>query len=155
MSGLPDDLDADSIKRILGLEPLADEGGWWSRIWYDQWSSAIYFLLTPDDFSAFHRLPGPEVYHHYLGAPVELVTLDDETGVQRRILGPGLAAGQRPVLVVEGGRWQGSRTTGPWSLVGTTMAPRFELGDFELGDRAELTVLFPDARELVAELTRS
>lgn len=154
MSGHSADLDADSVKQILALEPLADEGGWWSQVWYDERSSAIYYLLTHDDFSALHRLPGPEVYHHYLGAPVELVTLDHEIGIEQRILGPDLAAGQRPALAVEGGRWQGSRTTGAWSLVGTTMAPRFEVEDFELGDRSELTALFPGASELITELTR-
>lgn len=155
MSDSSNELDADSIKRLLGLEPLADEGGWWSQVWYDKRSSAIYYLLTPDDFSALHRLPGPEVYHHYAGAPVELVTLAEGAGLHKRILGPDLAAGQRPALVVEGGQWQGSRTTGVWSLVGTTMAPRFEVDDFELGDRAELTGWFPDAAELITDLTRS
>lgn len=154
MSGPADALDADTIKQILGLEPLPEEGGWWTQIWYDARSSAIYYLLTPTDFSALHRLPGPEIYHHYLGAPVELVTLSDEDGAQRRLLGPDLVGGQRPALVVEGGRWQGSRTTGAWSLVGTTMAPRFEVEDFELGRRAELTALFPAASQLIHELTR-
>lgn len=149
------DLDAESIKRLLELEPLADEGGWWSQVRFDTRSSAIYYLLTPEDFSAFHRLPGPEVYHHYLGAPVELVTLAEDSGMQRRILGSDLVAGERPALVVEGGWWQGSRTTGAWSLVGTTMAPRFELDDFELGDRATLTAQFPDAGRIIADLTRS
>jgi len=155
MSDPTDRLDVESIKRLLDLQPLVDEGGWWSQVWYDERSSAIHYLLTPDDFSALHRLPGPEVYHHYLGAPVELVTLDDDSGLQRRILGPDLAAGQRPALVVDGGQWQGSRTTGAWSLVGTTMAPRFEVEDFELGDRAALTDRFPEAAELIDKLTRS
>ncbi|MDH3300195.1 MAG: cupin domain-containing protein [Acidimicrobiia bacterium] len=155
MSDPTDRLDVESIKRLLDLQPLVDEGGWWSQVWYDERSSAIHYLLTPDDFSALHRLPGPEVYHHYLGAPVELVTLDDDSGLQRRILGPDLAAGQRPALVVDGGHWQGSRTTGAWSLVGTTMAPRFEVEDFELGDRAALTDRFPEAAELIDKLTRS
>ncbi len=155
MSHPPDRLDVESIKRLLGLQPLADEGGWWSQVWYDERSSAIYYLLTPDDFSALHRLPGPEVYHHYLGAPVELVTLDDDSGLRRRILGPDLAAGQRPALVVDGGQWQGSRTKGAWSLVGTTMAPRFEVEHFELADRSTLTDRYPDAAELIDKLTRS
>ena len=149
------DLDAEAVKALLGLEPLADEGGWWSQVWYDEYASAIYYLLTPEDFSALHRLPGPEIYHHYLGAPVELVTLHDPGGLERRLLGPDLTAGQRPAVVVEGGRWQGSRTLGAWSLVGTTMAPRFEIVDFELGDRATLTARFPTAADVIAALTRS
>lgn len=154
MSDPIEQFDAESIKRVLGLEPLADEGGWWTQIWYDERSSAIYYLLTPDDFSALHRLPGPEIYHHYVGAPVELITLDDGGGIRRRILGPDLSAGQRPAVVVEGGHWQGSRTTGSWSLVGTTMAPRFETDDFELGDRVALIARYPEATDLIHDLTR-
>lgn len=154
MTGAISDLDAETVKRLLGLQPLADEGGWWSQVWYDGLSSAIYYLLTPDDFSAFHRLPGPEVYHHYLGAPVELVTLHEVDGRRQRLLGADLLAGHRPAVVVEGGCWQGSRTTGTWSLVGTTMAPRFELDDFELGHRDALTARFPEATELIVQLTR-
>ncbi len=154
MSRATGDLDAESIKRLLGLEPLAGEGGWWSQVWYDGNSSAIYYLLTPHDFSALHRLPEPEIYHHYLGAPVELVTLDDRVGLRQRTLSPDLAAGHRPVHVVEGGCWQGSRTTGAWSLVGTTMAPRFEPDHFELADRAALTDRFPSAAAIIADLTR-
>ena len=148
------DLDAAAVKELLGLQPLDDEGGWWAQVHYDESSSAIYYLLTPDDFSALHRLPGPEIYHHYLGAPVELVTLHPDDGLARHILGPDLTAGQRPAVVVAGDRWQGSRTTGAWSLVGTTMAPRFEPSDFELGDRVALTAMFPDAAEVITDLTR-
>ena len=107
MTGRDRGLDAEEIKRILNLEPLADEGGWWSQVWYDRHSSAIYYLLTPQDFSALHRLPGPEVYHHYLGDPVELITMHPDEGVRHRILGPDLAAGHRPAAVVEEGRLAG------------------------------------------------
>ncbi len=150
-----DALDAEAVKRILGLEPLANEGGWWRQVWYDVHSSAIYYLLTPDDFSALHRLSGPEIYHHYLGAPVELVTLHPDDGIRRRILGPDLRAGERPAAVVEAGRWQGSRTMGLWSLVGTTMAPRFDIDEFELGERDVLRQRFPDATDLIDNLTRA
>ena len=29
--------------------------------------TAIYYLITPQSFSALHRLPGDEIFHHYLG----------------------------------------------------------------------------------------
>lgn len=142
------------IIELLDLEPLADEGGLWAQVLIDEFSTAIYFLLTPDEFSALHRLPGPEVYHHYAGAPVELTVLAPDGSVKTHCLGDDLHAQQRPVAVVEGGAWQGSRTLGEWSLIGTTMAPAFRLEDFELADRSGLLKSYPDAVDRINALTR-
>jgi cupin superfamily protein DUF985 len=38
-------------------------------------STAIYYLLTPDTVSALHRLASDEVFHFYLGDPVEMLHL--------------------------------------------------------------------------------
>jgi predicted cupin superfamily sugar epimerase len=35
-------------------------------------STAIYYLLTPDTVSALHPLRSEEVFHFYLGDPVEI-----------------------------------------------------------------------------------
>jgi predicted cupin superfamily sugar epimerase len=147
-------MNPEEIIELLGLEPLADEGGMWTQVLIDDYSTAIYFLLRPNDFSALHRLPGPEVYHHYAGAPAELSVLEPSGSIRTHMLGDDLETAQRPVVVVEGGTWQGSRTLGEWSLVGTTMAPAFRLEDFELADRAVLVAQYPDAVERINSLTR-
>ena len=66
------------VAALLGLEPLPHEGGMWAQTWIDDLSTAIYFLLQPGDFSAMHRLDGPEIWHHYAGDPVRLVLLHDD-----------------------------------------------------------------------------
>jgi predicted cupin superfamily sugar epimerase len=48
------------------------------------------------------------------------------------VLGPDLAAGQRPQVVVPAGVWQAARPRGSWSLAGCTVAPAFEFERFEL-----------------------
>ena len=65
--GTAEEMHPDEIIELLGLTPLADEGGMWSQVLLDEYSSAIYYLLAGDDFSALHRLPHPEIYHHYAG----------------------------------------------------------------------------------------
>ena len=59
-------------------------------------------------------------------------------------------------LVVPGGVWQGSRLVpgGRFALLGTTMAPGFDVRDFELGDRGILLERFPAEADLIRALTR-
>lgn len=139
---------------LLGLEPLAGEGGQWAQTWRDEHSSAIYFLLRPGDFSALHRLSGVELWHHYAGAAVEMLLLEPGGTVLRPRLGADLAAGERPVVVVEAGTWMAAGTTGEWSLVGTTMAPPFDDASFELGDQAALSAAYPEAATDIVRFTR-
>lgn len=40
-------------------------------------STAIYFLLEGENFSAFHRLRSDEVWHFYAGAPVAVHVIDE------------------------------------------------------------------------------
>src|SRR3954462_7105439 len=85
-------MTADQIIDLLKLEPHPKEGGYFRETYrspatvaaahlpgnYPSQRSvctAIYYLLTPDTFSAMHRLPGDEVFHHYLGDAVEILLL--------------------------------------------------------------------------------
>lgn len=134
---------ADEIIRLLELEPHP-EGGWFRQTWVAPTSerraagTAIYFLLTADEVSHWHRIDSAEIWHHYAGAALELRTwADGDPAVVTRILGDDLAGnavsgGQRPQLVVAPGDWQWARTLGPWTLVGCTVSPGFEFERFEL-----------------------
>lgn len=166
-------MTAEELKRRLGLEPLPIEGGYYTQTYRSdialpesalperfggghRISTAIYFLLTPDTFSALHRLPGDEVYHFYLGDPVELLVLAPDGSGEIIILGQDLAAGMRVQTVVSGGCWQGSHLVegGEYALMGTTMAPGFEWQDFEAGDGSALAAQYPDFSEPIRRLVR-
>jgi predicted cupin superfamily sugar epimerase len=122
-------------------------------------STAIYYLLTDeaDSFSALHRLPTEEVYHFYLGDPVELLLLHAEGRSELAVLGPDLMAGQSVQLVVPRGVWQGSRLRagGRLALLGTTMAPGWDPLDYEGGEREALTRRYPGEAERIRALTRT
>lgn len=139
----------------LGLVPLPSEGGHWAQTWIDGHGSAIYYLLQPEHFSAFHRLPRPELYHHYGGAPAELWRLHPDGTSDCCVLGLDLAGGQRPVHHVPAGVWQASRTRGPWTLLGCTMAPPYRADAFELGLRPELLAAYPQQTAEITALTRT
>jgi predicted cupin superfamily sugar epimerase len=147
--------EGERVAALLGLEPLPGEGGLFRRTHLDAHSSAIYYLLLAPEFSALHALASTETYHWYAGSPLRLLLLGAAGTVAEPVLGPDLAAGQRPQVVVPTGTWQGSNPDGPWSLVGTTTAPPFRWSDFRLGARAELTSGYPAARDRIAALTRS
>jgi uncharacterized protein len=149
-----DGTDGERVAQLLGLEPLPGEGGLFRRTHIDRHSSAIYFLLIAPDFSAMHRLTATEVYHWYAGSPLRLLLLGGAGDVSEPVLGPDLAAGQRPQIVVPAGVWQGSDSTGEWSLVGTTTAPPFDWAGFELGERAALAAAYPQAADRISALTR-
>src|SRR5205823_7022981 len=94
--------------------------------------------LTADTFSGLHRLPTDEVFHFYLGDPVELLQLFPDGSGRVATLGPDLRGGQSPQLTVPRGVWQGSRLQdgGAFALLGTTVAPAFDFEDYEAGTMA-------------------
>src|SRR5271166_1208185 len=166
-------MTADEVKQLLQLEPLAVEGGFFRETYRSRRTvpeeylpegmpgprsigTAIYFMLTPETFSALHRLPGTEIFHFYLGDPVVMLQLLPDGTSQSVTLGPDLVGGQRPQVVVQGGVWQGSRLAqgGKWALLGTTMSPGFDYADFELGNREQLIAQHPSAAEMIRQYTR-
>jgi len=145
--------EADELIERLGLGPLPLEGGWWCQTHIDEHSTGIYYLLRTGEFSHLHRLPGPELYHWYAGSPLQLLILYPDGTVDEPVLGPDLATGQRPQITVPGNTWQGSSSTGQFTLAGTTMAPPYRQADFELGERAALAEAYPAAGIRIEELT--
>jgi predicted cupin superfamily sugar epimerase len=166
-------LTAEELIHFLHLEPLPHEGGWYRETYRSSLQlpadiparryrgarsagTAIYYLLTPDTFSALHRLPTDEVFHFYLGHAVEMLQLgpNSEDGGRVVTLGPDILAGQQLQTVVPAGVWQGSmlRPGGSFALMGTTMAPGFDFADYEAADRDALIAAFPDFAERITLL---
>jgi uncharacterized protein len=120
-------------------------------------STAIYFLLEGENFSALHRLRSDEVWHFYAGSPL-VVEVIEPTGSQSSILlGDDSDAGQGFQAVVRAGCWFASHVADwkGWSLVGCTVAPGFDFEDFEMAKRAELVNGYPQHREIITRLTRA
>ena len=118
-------------------------------------STAIYYLLRAGDFSAFHVVRSDEVWHHYLGASLELHTIDGAGQHERIELGSDLVNGEQPQWVVPAGTLQAARIIGPgFGLFGCTVAPGFDFADFSMPPRAELAQRFPALGLLIESFTR-
>jgi uncharacterized protein len=120
-------------------------------------STAIYFLLRTEDFSALHVVSSDEVWHHYYGDALELHCFD--LAQQHRLvrLGTELQSGERPQHVVRRGELQGARVRPGrhgFVLCGCTVAPGFDFADFRMPPRAELLGLLAAHAPLVTALTR-
>ena len=103
-----------------------------------------------------HRLASDEVFHIYLGDPVEMLQLFPNGSGNVVTLGQDLEKGMRPQVVVPRGVWQGSRLVpgGRFALLGTTVAPGFEFADYEQGRRDDLLEAYPAFREIILALAR-
>ncbi len=150
---------ARALIAALDLAPLPAEGGFFRATWRNATGSAIYFLLTADDFSALHRLEQDEIWHFHAGDRIEHVQLDPRDGTVRvTVMSAAVLAGDQPQVIVPGGCWQGARlaagATQGYALVGCTVSPPWDERGFELARRADLLRAFPAQGALIAALTR-
>ncbi len=169
-------LDALQVIEQLALEPLPGEGGYYRETYRSSeiippdalpprytpnagrnHSTQIYFLLTVATPSLMHVVRSDEVFHHYLGDPVEQLQIDPGAGATVVRIGSDLAAGERPQAVVPRGVWQGCRVTPDhaqlgYALLGCTVSPGFDWADFRLGTRSEMRALWTAADPRIADL---
>lgn len=119
-------------------------------------STAIYYLLTPDTFSAIHRVKSDEVFHFYAGDAVEMLQIRPDGTAKVVIIHNDLADGREPQVIVPAGVWQGCRLLpgGQWALMGCTVAPGFDYADFELAERDDLLKLGNEYSVLITALTK-
>ncbi len=162
-----EDVTAEQIKSLLNLQPHPIEGGSFRRTYTSAAAlelprgirpagTAIYYLLEPGTFSEMHVLDSDEIFHFYLGDPVEMLQLYPDGRSAAFTLGPDLQAGQHVQLVVPAGVWQGTRLIGNGrvALLGCSVTPGFDFADYRSGSYAQLSEKWPRETETIRALTR-
>ncbi len=160
-------MTAAEIKALLKLEPHPMEGGWYRQTYASSvsvallrgvrpYGTAIYYLLEEGTFSEMHMLASDEIFHFYLGDPVEMLQLLPDGGSAVFTLGPDLRAGQHVQLVVPAGVWQGTRLIGGGkvALLGCSVTPGFDYADYQSGSYVELAARWPAEAARIRRLTR-
>jgi predicted cupin superfamily sugar epimerase len=173
----PQHLDIDEWIRRLDLQPHP-EGGYYRETYRSPLlvrpgtdpfaesvpvrsaSTAIYYMLTRGQFSALHRIRSDEGWHFYAGSSLLVTALLPDpsrvAAVETYRLGQDYSSGDLPQCIVPAGAWFGAELAGDgdYALVGCTVAPGFDFGDFEMGNRAALLSQYPQYAALIRRLTR-
>ncbi len=117
-------------------------------------TTSIYFLLTSENVSNFHRIASDELWFFHEGSSLIVHTLG-EKGHETIDLGLNLEKGERAFALVKGGTIFGSsvKDENSYSLVSCVVAPGFDFATFELFKRADLIQQFPKEVEIITRLT--
>ena len=160
----------DEVIAKFNLVPLPLEGGYFrethrserkveSILGQRTESTAIYYLVTEDSFSALHVVDQYEIFHFYAGDAVEMFQILPDGSGRTILIGNQFQNEEVPQVVVPHGIWQGTRLSSSqkhgWALLGCTVAPGFEYENFHMKSRAELSAMFPQHVQQIANYTVS
>jgi uncharacterized protein len=157
-----DDLTADEVRRVLKLEPHATCG--FVRVSFISKKhiapgglpppfvdgrpagSALYFMVTPDAPVRLHRIRNDQLYHYYLGDPIEVLLLHTDGMSEHVVVGPDLRSGHRLQLLIPGDTFHTARVIGDrrWFLGASTEWPGVEPVDVEIGNVDALAAKYAD-----------
>ena len=158
-------MTAKDVIKQFGLEPLPIEGGFFRQIYQAGQMvptetlgtfakpqlplfTVIYYVITPDSFSALHRLTGSEVWSWIAGGSLEQVIVLPSGEVEKRHLGFG--ENEEPVSVIPPGSWQGTKLIdGEYGLCSVIVSPGYDEGDFTIADSAFIEK-YPQLQEFLA-----
>ncbi len=120
-------------------------------------STAIYYLLLGEEFSAFHKLKSDEIFHFYSGSTLIVHTINSQGEYHQYKLGQNPDDNEILQLVIPHGYWFASHVSQPnsYSLIGCTVSPGFNFADFMLGNREELSKLYPHYIDIIKKLTNN
>ncbi len=117
--------------------------------------SVLYFLVTPEAQIKLHRIRADQMYHYYLGDPLEVLLLYPDGKGEAKVVGPDLAKGMRPQLFIPGGTFHVSRLQrGSYSLLATSEWPAVEPADVEVAVPENLMIRYPAFADLIKDLCR-
>jgi predicted cupin superfamily sugar epimerase len=157
------DLTAEDVRKLLQLEPNATCG--FVRLTFLSQQaiaagglpapfadgrpagSALYFMVTPETPVRLHRIRNDQLYHYYLGDPIELFMLHDKGTAERVVVGPDLRGGERVQQLIPGNTFHTARVIGRkrWFLGASTEWPGVIPADVEIGNLDALAAKYPAA----------
>lgn len=158
-------MTAQEVIEKFDLKPLPNEGGFFKQIYLDPHKiptttlgpfakehlplfSVIYYLITPDSFSALHKLVGSEVWTWVAGGSLEQVIVHPSGTWEKRLVGFG--KNLEPISIILPGCWQGTKLReGDFALCSVIMSPAYDEGDFTLAE-ASFIEKYPQLEDFLA-----
>lgn len=135
---------------IIKKSALKDRFGG-DRVYY----TSIYFLITSDNHSKFHKVMADELWHFLYGSPIKMHFIDKHGRDYIVNLGIDLENGEQPTFAVPHETWMAAEVTekDSYALVGCTTAPGFEFDDFVMADKKDLIKKYPELKDIINKFT--
>jgi hypothetical protein len=141
----------------LGLLPHP-EGGYYRQLYGNDETgrkdiSTIYYMLTANDISAFHRLHNVvEIWYFHAGEPLNIYVIDTDGALTVHTLSTEVE--MQVVIMPE--QWFAAEIPSKqgFCLVGCAVGPAFSFENFELAKKSELTKQYPQHKELIERLCK-
>jgi len=119
--------------------------------------TSIYYLLSGNDFSSWHRIKSDETWYFHSGCDVIIYFFDQNKALQTIHLGMDSKCLQ---ATIPANTWFAAKPVNENSfcLVSCAVAPGFEFADFEIGKRHYLLSQFGNSKgniQAIEALTRA
>jgi len=117
--------------------------------------TSIYFLLTSDKFSAFHKINQDEIWNFYTGTALKLHMISPDGEYSFVMIGNDFLKGEIPQFTVPAHHYFGAEVVAKdsFSFTGCTVSPGFDFRDFVLPSCEELSKEFPLHKKIIKQLT--
>lgn len=110
--------------------------------------TSIYYLLSGNDFSSWHRIKSDETWYFHSGCDVVIYFFDENKVLQTVQLGLDSKCLQ---ATISANTWFAAKpiSQDSFCLVSCAVAPGFEFADFEIGQRDSLLNEFSDSLDYI------
>lgn len=150
-------LTAEQYIEKLGLMPHP-EGGFYRQVFGNDETgkkniSTIYYMLTDNDISAFHKLHNVvEIWYYHIGEKLNIYIIDNEGALTTHTL----SATDELQVVIQPEQWFAAEIAEKkgFSIVGCAVAPAFTFENFELAEKDKLIKNFPQHKALIEKMYR-
>lgn len=120
-------------------------------------ATCIFYLLEGNDFSAFHKINGDEIWHFFIGSSLTIYIINENDSKLKIVkLGKDLDKGENLQLIINEGNWFAAEVNdkSSFTLVGCTVIPGFEFKNFKLAKKKSLLLKFPSYKWVIEKLAK-
>ncbi len=120
-------------------------------------ATCIFYLLDGNDFSAFHKINGDEIWHFFIGSSLTIYIFNEKDSKLKIVkLGKDLDKGENLQLIINEGNWFAAEVNdkSAFTLVGCTVIPGFEFKNFRLAKKKSLLLKFPSYKGIIEKLAK-
>jgi predicted cupin superfamily sugar epimerase len=121
-------------------------------------ATCIFYLLDGNDFSAFHKINGDEIWHFLIGSSLTIYIFNEKDSKLKIVkLGKDLDKGENLQVIINEGNWFAAEVNdkSAFTLVGCTVIPGFDFKNFKLAEKKSLLLKFPSYKRIIEKLAKA